>query len=349
MIHDAVHGCMTKNLAAPLLLAIMGFHVHTHAEDAARAAPLHPVQAFLQHEHRIDFYEYQMIVSFPGSGVEDRHSFVRGSWLDHTMYWTWKSNSEDFTPSWLTGRFGEIRWETTAARHTTLYDATINSDPESQPVFRAGDYTTDAQWLTRLGMPEVDFSTATWSGADFEALAALGPGPHDRTPVTGQVASISDALYRITLTHAETAQALMHIDVQRDKNRASTFIPEHIERRDPLADGQMTRGVITVKSFALEGAKQPADYDPLTMSEIQPRAGLAFYSNDVLYAFAPGSTTEVNRVPTPDEVNAYFAKIYRKPTWRRAFQVLMLAALILAPIAVWRQRQQRNPERKAMR
>jgi hypothetical protein len=334
---------MPAYLTTLFMAALLGFLGGKVSADAAHSASVDPVREFLQQDHQIDFYEYERIVSFEVPGVEDRRSFVRGGWFDDTMYWTWKSNSEDFTPSHLDGRFGEIRWTTTSVRHTTLFDARINTDHDSVQLFSIGNYTGDARILLHLGMPTVQFRTATWSDATFHALAALGPSLHDRTAVKGTITWISKNLYRVTVSHAQTAQPLIRVDVQGD-DIGGSLSPRRIEvvQRELDDQGPPLRVLINVKSFTKSGTMRPADLDPLTLPQNTPRASLAFYSNNVLYAFAPGSTTEVIRVPSVEEMNALSAKFRRKPTWIKVFQVCVIAALILPPILVWRYRKQQK-------
>jgi hypothetical protein len=253
--------------------------------------------------------------------------------VDETMHWNWKSNSRDFAQSWFAGRFGEIRWHSTAAGHTTLFDATINRNLQENQVYHAGEYTIDALWLTRLGMPEVIFDSAEWTGTGFKAPAQLGPA---QTRIKGDVTSISDTECQIALSTIDPKRSVMRVVVQQDNVRIPTFIPRRIERFDSVHDGQEVKGTIVVKQLLMSVTPEAKDLDPILLPEI-PRANLAFYSNDTLYAFAPGSTSEVNRVQRREEVEAYYARLTRKPL-RKALLLLMVVTLSFAPIAVWMKR-----------
>jgi hypothetical protein len=310
-----------------LLLAFLFNDQISGLATGTTAAPIvEQVQRWLHQNQQLTFYEYELIVPLL---TGERRSFVRGRWLDETMHWNWKSNSRDFAVGGFAGRFGEIRWHTTAAGYTTLFDARINRNAGENQAYHAGEYTLDALWLTRLGMPEILFESAEWTRSGF--AASMRPGSR-HTRVKGELTSISETECQIALSSVDPERPVMRIVVQQESARMTTLVPRRIVRYDSDEDGREVKIAIIITQLLI-GAAEAKHFDPLILPGM-PRAQLAFYSNDTLYAFAPGSTTEVNRVQRSEESDAYAARLTRKPS-RKALLVFMVITLSFAPIAVW--------------
>jgi len=262
------------------------------------------LRSFLQSPPELCSYAYEKTTHVQRRG--------RGKIAPQTVVGVWKAEETNwyqaiettnalFAPSigMITGRKGSEHW-TCLNGDVVVYNAIWNSNaPASPTCFLARGANDAAHLLLRLGLPDIDFPSAVWEGANFRAKSGWGAGTTyaREGKVVGCIRRRSDGEWQISATNNETGLLENESIVRGHKGADGSFHPEEIELFALLKDknmfgekGWLKLQTVRVIRFRTEPRESPQNkFSPLEMPQIKLRA-FTFYSNDVLYGFQPDAT-----------------------------------------------------------
>lgn len=307
---------------ATLWLTVLAIHDTVHAQPPNIGA----LRSFLQSPPRLVNFSYEKAFHAGFGGQVPPAQRVQGRWFGRDTYWL-----QGPAPNAFMGRFGDVSWESHAG-DITLYDSRINASPSNHVLFLGGTATSgEIMLLLRLGLMEIDFAEAQWDGPTFSAVATVSPtGTPGSYPVNGALVQDQALQWSISVTD-RISNRLRCRTVIHQRGDQPSFVPELIERHQDMGNGIQKLFSLRVFDFAIATTEpQPDAYDPREMREIQARRFFAFYSNDILYASAPG----VNPARLDLPVNTHKAKGYSY--WLPVFLVVLASGIVITALLAWK-------------
>lgn len=259
--------------------------------------------------------------------------FIRGRWKSESVAWAQNLGFDRPSPAdsrnLFRGQLGTLYWD--AARGIlTVYSSDLNRGKTDNPLCYMG-FTAqlDARLILRLGLPEIDFNRAKWTGEAFSARLVR----NERTPmetsveVVGQLTEGAPGQFEILLTNLQTGTLESKVILAYSEPAIPEPFPTTIEQYKRM--GADIQHVATIRIFDVVPGETEMDdtmFDPMKMPEVA-RSTYSYFSNSVQYASIPGRTNQFRRVLTPDEAMRAARRSYTKPILLSALALGMAIAL----------------------
>jgi hypothetical protein len=289
------------------------------------------LKAFITDTAPVYYYRYDKeIVYNTGHVPKPPIQTVEGRWANAATNWV-AFNAQ----SWR-GVMGTMFWESHAG-FTSAFDLSINRSTTNSIASIAAAAKDDALLLLRLGLAEVDFAGAEWTGPSFRTTARMAQ-PDNRGvlmgPVEGVIMQRDESLWEIMVTNTATKKPKSRV-ITKGKFENNNFIPIEIERYEAI-NNQPIQKVCIIKVHAFEPALTAFDetlFDPVKMEEIKNRRGYSFFSNDVQYTQTPFSTNRVERIMTLEEAQ----RTLKPPApWKKITLISLVVTITFLMVSVRR-------------
>jgi len=298
------------------------------------------VRALLQAPPRLEYYLYKNTPSdaSPTKGLPPGSVLIyyRGRWDSESAHWAGGLATTNDPPSAVfgsfEGRLGTIVWQARAG-DLTLYN--LGQSPADPVRLLDHGARQNTLLLLRLGLFEVDFPNAVWSGSGFRAPTDADARGRRQGGVEGFIRELATGSIEISVTNAVTRRLQQRVILAFPSGAAVSPFPSTIERYDvfnPSAADAVPRKTVTLE--VLQANISPAELpvsalDPRLMPELWRRRTF-FRSNESLFAVSPFASNRIERVLTAQESAAvHRAANYPRAALAAALVVMLSAALFM--------------------